>query len=77
MAEASDTQGILWQNLVDAGCEQEIVQRCMELAQQKKTGEMKQILARYRQTLLNALHANEKRIDCLDYLVYHMEKQAQ
>lgn len=75
MAEASDTQGILRQNLVDAGCEQEIVQRCMELARQKKTREMKRILARHRQTLLDALHANEKRIDCLDYLVYHMEKQ--
>lgn len=75
MAEVSDTQGIFQQNLVDAGCEQEIVQQCMELAQQKKTGEIKRILARHRRTLLDALHANEKRIDCLDYLVYNMEKQ--
>lgn len=37
MAEASDTQEILWQNFIDAGCEQEIVQRCIESAQQKKT----------------------------------------
>lgn len=77
MAEASDTQAILRQNLVDAGCEREIVQRCMELAQQKKTGEMKRILARHRRTLLDALHADEKRIDCLDYLVYSMDKKTE
>lgn len=75
MAEASDTQGILRQNLVDAGCEQEVIQRCVELAQQKRTREIKRILARHRQTLLDVLHVNEKRIDCLDYLVYNIEKQ--
>ena len=73
MAEASDTQGILRQGLVAAGCEQELVQRCMELAQQKRTAEMKRILARHRRTLLDALHADEKRIDCLDYLIYRMD----
>ena len=75
MAEASDTQGILRQNLIDAGCDQDTVQRCMELAQGKKTAEMKRILARHRQTLLDTVHASQKQIDCLDYLVYHMEKQ--
>ena len=75
MAEASDTQGILRQNLIDAGCDQDTVQQCMELAQGKKTAEMKRILARHRQTLLDTVHAGQKQIDCLDYLVYHIEKQ--
>ena len=75
MAEASDTQGILRQNLIDAGCDQDTVQQCMELAQGKRTAEMKRILARHRQTLLDTVHAGQKQIDCLDYLVYHMEKQ--
>ena len=48
MAESSDIQGILRQNLVDAGCGQEIVERCMDLAQQKRTREMKHILACHR-----------------------------
>ena len=74
MAEASDTEGILRQNLIDAGCNSEIVQQCMELARGQRTKEMKQILTRYRRTLLDTVHAEEKKIDCLDYLFYKMEK---
>ena len=73
-AEASDTEGILRQNLIDAGCDPEIVQQCMELARGQRTGEMKRILTRHRRTLLDTVHAEEKKIDCLDYLFYKMEK---
>lgn len=75
MAEASDAKGILRQNLIDAGCDFEIVQQCMELAQGKKTAEIKRILACHRKSLLDAVHAEQKKIDCLDYLVYQLEKQ--
>lgn len=77
MPEASDTKGILRQNLIDAGCNQEIVQRCMDLAQGKKTAELKRILAKHRRTLLDTVHAEQKKIDCLDYLVYKMDKGQQ
>lgn len=74
MPEASDTKGILRQNLIDAGCSQEVVQRCMDLARGKKTAEMKRILAGHRRTLLDTVHAEQKKIDCLDYLVYTLDK---
>ncbi len=77
MPEASDTKGILRQNLIDAGCSQEIIQRCMDLVQRKNTAEMKRILATHRRTLLDAVHAEQKKIDCLDYLVYKMDKDQQ
>lgn len=75
MPEASDLREILRQNLLDAGCGQEIIQRCMELAQGEQTAEMKRILVRHRQTLLDTVHAGQRQIDCLDYLIYRMEKQ--
>ncbi len=31
-------------------------------------------LAKHRRVLLDALHREQKRIDCLDYLVYTIEK---
>ncbi|MCI8990797.1 MAG: hypothetical protein HFF59_08290 [Lawsonibacter sp.] len=74
MAEASDTEGILRQNLIDAGCDLELVQQCMDLAQGERMEEMKRILTRHRQTLLDMVHAEQKKIDCLDYLFYNMEK---
>ena len=63
MAEASDTEGILRQNLIDAGCDLGIVQQCMELARGQRTEEMKRILTRHRRTLLDTVHAEEKKID--------------
>lgn len=74
MAEASDTEGILRQNLIDAGCDLELVQQCMDLAQGERMEEMKRILTWHRQTLLDMIHAEQKKIDCLDYLFYNMEK---
>ncbi len=32
MSEASDTMGILHQNLIDAGCSEDLTRTCMELA---------------------------------------------
>ncbi len=75
MPEASDHKGFLRQNLIDAGCDREMVRCCMTLDQKRRTAELKEILARHRRTLLDALHADEKGIDCLDYLIYKIEKQ--
>lgn len=75
MPKASDTQGILRQNLLDAGCSGDMIRRCMDLAGKQECGELLRILACHRRELLNAVHQNEKQIDCLDYLVYQIEKQ--
>ena len=76
MPEASDKQAILWENLKDAGCDPDMIRRCEALAQSEKQGELMQILSLHRRTLLDAVHENERRIDCLDYLVYQLEKQS-
>lgn len=75
MPEASDTKGIFRQNLIDAGCGPELVRQCVSLVQQKETSELMRVLSRHRRVLLDIVHQNEKRIDCLDYLIYNLEKQ--
>ena len=77
MPHAADTDGILRQNLVDAGCGPEIVRQCMALARKQDQAELMRVLSRHRRTLLDTLHQSEKQIDCLDYLVYTLEKQHQ
>ncbi len=74
MPEASDTQGIFRQNLLDAGCSPELVGQCTALAQSKERSELLRVLACHRKALLDTVHQNEKRIDCLDYLIYKLEK---
>ena len=76
MPEASDKQAILRENLKDAGCDPDMIRRCEVLVQSEKQGELMRILTLHRQSLLDAVHENERRIDCLDYLVYQFEKQS-
>ena len=75
MPEASDAQAILRENLKDAGCDQDMICRCEVLAQGEKKAELMRALSLHRQTLLDAVHENERRIDCLDYLIYQIGKQ--
>ena len=76
MPEASDKQAILRENLKDAGCDPDMIRRCEALAQSEKQGELMRVLSQHRRALLDAVHENERRIDCLDYLVYQLEKQS-
>lgn len=75
MAEASDKQGMLLQNLKDAGCSQEMIQKCMEYVQEQEEGKLFKTLALHKQTLLDMVHICHEKIDCLDYLVYWLKKE--
>lgn len=75
MPEASDKNGIFYQNLVDAGCDTQITQKCMALFQAGNLREMIPILSAYRKGLLSTVRAGQKKIDCLDYLLYQIEKE--
>lgn len=60
------------QNLKDAGCTDEMVERFMDLQDEEQ---QLRLLSGHRKHLLEILHRDEKRIDCLDYLIYQMEKK--
>ncbi len=62
------------QNMKDAGCSEETIDRfllCYQAGDIK--GELK-VLSNHRQALLDEVHKGQKEIDCLDYLVYQIEK---
>ncbi len=63
------------QNLKDAGCSFKTVERFMELEKQGDTKEQLNLLSKHRCKLLERVHREERRIDCLDYLVYHIRKR--
>lgn len=74
MSAASDTMGILHQNLVDAGCGEDLIEACMELAKNNQWNRILPLLSKQRRNLLNSVHDGQKRIDCLDFLVYSINK---
>lgn len=75
MAEATDTFGILKQNLEDMGCGKEVTEECMELVHQERWKEVRKLLMKHKNKLLETLHMNQSQIDCLDYLVYKIDKE--
>lgn len=75
MADASDKREVLLQNLQDAGCSGEVIAMCLRLAEENKTDKLLRVLSEHRGSLLETVHDCHKEIDCLDYLVYIIEKQ--
>ena len=74
MAEANDKYGRIYQNLVDAGCNQKTIQRCMKLAQENNVEALLSQLCVYRKHLMEQTHNYQENIDCLDYLIYSLKK---
>ena len=57
-------------NLRDAGCCDEFIREFTELGRGGREAEQRRLLAKRRAELLDELHENQRRIDCLDYLIY-------
>lgn len=61
-------------NMTDAGCSEDTINSfwlCYQEGDVK--GELK-VLSNHRQALLDEVHKGQKGIDCLDYMVYQIEK---
>lgn len=74
MLEGDSAQAVI-QNLKDAGCDLETTERFLALEQAGQTREQLKLLSAHRKRLLDKVHEEERRIDCLDYLVYQVKKE--
>ena len=76
MADDKGKINTLVRNLKDAGCDGTTVEQFMELEAAGEKQKQFKLLETHRKSLLNEVHENEKKIDCLDYLVYHTKRQS-
>lgn len=60
------------QNLEDAGCSGDSIEEYLTLAGKGAVKAQLVLLEKHRKDLLDAVHENEKKIDCLDYLIYQI-----
>ncbi len=65
----------LIRNLKDAGCDDKIIQRFLQLQKEGRTKEQLRLLAMHRAELLDRVHISQSMIDCLDYLVYSIKNE--
>ena len=65
----------LIRNLKDAGYDDKIIQRFLQLQKEGRTKEQLRLLAMHRAELLDRVHISQSMIDCLDYLVYSIKNE--
>ena len=68
------TKEAIEQNLRDAGCEEGCIREFMQDLKQDRMQAGLRLLNQHRRLLLDAMHREQKRIDCLDYLLYQIRK---
>ncbi len=70
--DETNKEFLMRRNLTDAGFPESEIARIIFLLEEGRETAVHRILAQHRTDLLNTVHENQKRIDCLDYLVYDM-----
>ncbi len=65
------------ENLKDAGCPDSFIQEFLTAYASGAPDAQRRLLERQRQCILDKLHAEQKRLECFDYLRYQfMERKA-
>ena len=62
------------QNLKDAGCNEKELADICRLYSAGQMRDVARALRRHRLKLMEKLHESQRQVDCLDFLVYRMEK---
>ena len=63
------------QNLEDAGCSAEFIRKYLEISDRGGSIPVRlRLLEGQRKKLLGQLHAQQRRLDCFDYLRYQLQK---
>ena len=75
MNKDQDRKQALLQNLQDAGCLQKLIDKFFNLLDQKQFDQIFILLRKYRNTLLDNIHKQQKEIDILDYLIVDLRKE--
>ena len=68
----NDKDFLMRRNLADAGLPDATITEILSLLGEGRDIAVRRILAQHRTSLLNTVHENQTRIDCLDYLIYDM-----
>jgi len=65
----------LSQNLKDAGIDTGAIKKFLSLEEANRTAEQLKLLAKHREILLKTYHEDQKKIDCLDFLIFNLRQR--
>lgn len=69
------TQESMVQSLKDAGCDKAEITHFLECRKGNKKQQELILLRKHRSLLLDKLHESQRQIDCLDYLIYQLQRE--
>lgn len=72
MAAIGSRESVI-QNLEDAGCETEMIRNFLGWFDKGQKAKQLELLEHQREYLLGRVHMDERRISCLDYLIYQIQ----
>lgn len=75
MSMNSEYEESIIRNLRDSGCGEDTIKAFVEDFRGENFSEGLKLLETHRRVLLDELHKEQKRIDCLDYLVFKIKKE--
>lgn len=75
MGEIEGDKESIVQNLKDAGCSEKLINEYLEYAQKMQYKQQLCLLSRYRKKLLECMHVCQRKLDCLDYLIFMLKKK--
>lgn len=67
-------EGVI-ENLKDAGCCSDTIEKFLLYFDENQKEKQLALLEIHRKELLNVVHTEEKKIYCLDYLVFHIKNK--
>lgn len=70
---AMESRESVIQNLEDAGCETDMIRDFLGWFDKGQQAKQLELLEHQREYLLGRVHTDEKRISCLDYLIYQIQ----
>lgn len=75
MGEIEEDKASVVQNLKDAGCNEKLIEEYLDYDEKSQHKQQICLLSRYRKKLLECIHVCQRKLDCLDYLIFMLKKK--
>lgn len=76
MSEKGGDFSEIMQCLCDAGCCEDTSCRFLEYESDSRTDDQIRLLARQRREIMERLHSDQKKVDCIDYLILKLRQRS-
>ncbi len=69
------SQETVIRSLQDAGCDKDTIEKFIDCIRKGNRENQLRLLSEQRSLLLDRVHEEERKIDCLDYLIYRLSQR--